>query len=175
MSPAPADLVNAKELAGRSASLERSLDLRQLPRVAEAGALQGTNVQARLHFAIFQGRTTVAVQVAGVAVLECQRCLKPCETELRESEQIMVAAGDADDVAGGFEPFIGDAESLSLSALIEEQVLLGLPLVPLHDDPAECRKSARGKKVAKVEAEAHPEDTQRPFANLRDLLDENEH
>jgi uncharacterized metal-binding protein YceD (DUF177 family) len=87
----------------------------------------------------------------------------------------MMAASDDDEVAGGYEPFIGDAESLSLSALIEEQVLLGLPLVPLHDDPAECRKSARGKRVAKVEAEAQPEDTQRPFANLRDLLDEGEH
>lgn len=175
MSPALADLVNAKELAGRSASIERSLDLRQLPRVAEAGALKGTSVQAKLHFAIFQDKTTVDVQLEGVVVLECQRCLKPCETELRESEQVMVAASDADEVAGGYEPFIGDAESLSLSALIEEQVLLGLPLVPMHDDPAECRKSARGKRVAKVEAEAQPEDTQRPFANLRDLLDEGEH
>jgi uncharacterized protein len=175
MSPALADLVNAKELAGRSASLERSLDLRQLPRVAEAGALKGTHVQAKLHFAIFQGKATVDVQVEGVAVLECQRCLKPCETELHESEQVIVAANDAEDVPGGFEPFIGDVESLSLSALIEEQVLLGLPLVPLHDDPAQCRKSASGKRVARAEAEAQPEDTQRPFANLRDLLDEGEH
>jgi uncharacterized protein len=174
MSPALADLVNAKELAGRSASLERSLDLRQLPRVTEAGALKGTNVQARLRFAIFQGRTTVEVEVEGVAVLECQRCLKPCETPLRESEQVMVAASDDDEAAGGYEPFIGDVESLSLSALIEEQVLLGLPLVPMHDDPAQCRKSASGKRVARVEAEARPEDTQKPFANLRDLLDEGE-
>jgi uncharacterized protein len=175
MSPALADLVNAKELASRSAALERRLDLRQLPRVAEAGALQGTNVQARLRFALFEGKTTVYVEVEGVAVLECQRCLEPCETQLRESELVMVAASDADEVAGGYEPFIGDVESLTLSALIEEQVLLGLPLVPMHDDPGECRKSASGTRVAKVEAEARPEDTQRPFANLRDLLDEGEH
>ena len=175
MSPALSDLVNAKELAGRSASLERSLDLRQLPRVAEAGALQGTNVRARLRFAIFQVKTTVAVEVEGVVVLECQRCLTPCDAPLRETEQVMVAASDGDEVAGGYEPFIGDVESLPLSALIEEQVLLGLPLVPVHDDPAQCRKSASGKRVAKAEAEARPEDTQRPFANLRDLLDEGEH
>jgi len=175
MSPALADLVNAKELAGRTASIERSLDLRQLPRVVEAGALKGTQVHARLRFAFFEGRTTVEVQLEGVAVLMCQRCLKSCETRLEEAEQVMVMANDTDEVAGGYEPFIGDAENLSLSALIEEQVLLGLPLVPLHDDPAQCRKSASGKLVAKVEAEAHPEDTQKPFANLRDLLDRNEH
>ncbi len=38
----------------------------------------------------------------------------------------MVMANDTDEVAGGYEPFIGDVESLSLSALIEEQVLLAL-------------------------------------------------
>jgi uncharacterized protein len=177
MSPAPADQVNAKELAGRTASIERSLDLRQLPRVAEAGALKGTQVHAELRFATFKGRTTVGVQLEGLVVLACQRCLKPCETRLDEAEQVMVVAtaADADQVAGGYEPFIGDVESLSLTALIEEQVLLGLPLVPMHEDPGLCRKSASGRIVAKVEAEAQPEDTQTPFANLRDLLGKSEH
>ena len=40
MSPAPADLVNAVELAGRAATLERRLGLAQLPRLAEAQALE---------------------------------------------------------------------------------------------------------------------------------------
>jgi uncharacterized protein len=175
MSPALADLVNAKELAGRSASIERSLDLRQLPRVVEAGARKGTQVHARLRFAIFEGRPTVEMHIEGVVVLVCQRCLKPCETRLDEAELIMVMANATDEVEGGYEPFIGDVESLSLAALIEEQVLLGLPLVPLHEDAAQCRKSASGKLVAKVEAEAQPEDTQMPFANLRDLLGNSEH
>jgi uncharacterized metal-binding protein YceD (DUF177 family) len=87
----------------------------------------------------------------------------------------MVVAKDTDEVAGGYEPFIGDAESLSLSALIEEQVLLALPLVPRHEEAALCRKSASGKRVAKAQAEARPDDVQRPFANLRDLLDQDEH
>ena len=174
MSPAPADLVNAQELAGRAASVERSLDLHQLARVAEAGGLEGTAVQAVLRFAAFEGRPTVEIDLEGVAVLECQRCLKPCECSLSESERVIVVANDTDEVAGGYEPFIGDAESLSLSALIEEQVLLALPLVPMHDDPAQCRKSASGKRVAKVQAEAQPDDVQRPFANLRDLLEQDE-
>jgi len=175
MSPALADLVNAKELAGRAASIERSLDLRQLPRVVEAGALKGTKVHARLRFAIFEGRTTVGMHIEGVVVLVCQRCLKPCETRLVDAEPIMVMADDTDEVAGGYAPFIGEAESLPLAALIEEQVLLGLPLVPLHADPAQCRRSASGKLVARLQAEAQPEDTQTPFANLRDLLDQDEH
>ena len=175
MSPAPADQVNAKELAGRAASIRRSLPLNQLQRVTDAGALEGTQVGAELRFASFEGKTTVDVQVGGVVVLVCQRCLKPCETVLDDGEQVMVVASGADEVPEGYEPFIGDPESLSLTELIEEQVLLCLPLVPLHEDPALCRKSARGRIVAKVEAEAQPENTQTPFANLRDLLAKGEH
>lgn len=175
MSPALADLVNAKDLAGRAAAVERSLDLRQLERVADAGARKGTRVQAHLRFGSFEGRTTVEVELEGVLVLECQRCLRPCNCSFGESEQVMVVANDTDGVAGGFEPFIGDAESLSLTALIEEQVLLAMPLVPLHDDPAECGRAAGGKRVAAAQAPARPEDVQRPFANLRELLDKGEH
>ncbi len=175
MSPAPADLVNAKDLAGRAAAIERSLELRQLTRIADAGGQKGTRVQAHLQFGFFEGRTTVDIALEGVVVLACQRCLKPCECSLSETEQVIVVAADTDEVAGGYEPFVGDAESLSLAALIEEQVLLALPLVPMHDDEAECRKSASGKRVAKVEAEAVRDDVQRPFANLRDLLGKDEH
>jgi len=174
MSPAPADLVNAKELAGRAAAIERSLELGQLSRVAESGGLKGTRVQARLRFGFFDGRTTVEIALEGVVVLECQRCLRPCECSLSETEQVVVVATDTDEVAGGYEPFVGDAESLSLTALIEEQVLLALPLVPSHEDEAGCRESAGGRRVARAQVAAPSDEVQRPFANLRELLDKGE-
>jgi uncharacterized protein len=176
MSPAPADQVNAKELAGRAASVRRSLELRQLPRVAEAGGFEGTRVDAELRFATFEGRVTVDVHVEGVVVLACQRCLKPCDCALDEREQLVVVPADGDEVPGGYEPVIGDAEHLSLAELIEEQVLLGLPLVPMHEDAAQCGATARAKKAAvAVVAAAEEVETQTPFANLRELLDKGEH
>jgi len=174
MSPAPAEHVNAKELAGRAASIERSLDLRQLPRVAEAGALEGTRVRARLHFAVFEGRPTVDVQLEGVLVLVCQRCLKPCECGIEEVEPVIVVAADGDDVPGGYAPFIGEAQSLPLTELIEEQVLLGLPLVPMHENESLCREAASEMIAAEAQAAAKTQDKQTPFAKLRELLDQSE-
>ena len=92
MSSAPADLVNAVELAGRSATLERRLGLRDLPRLAEAGALEGTRASAELAFGKFDGRTTVEVQVSGELVLTCQRCLRPCSCAVNESASLVVMA-----------------------------------------------------------------------------------
>jgi uncharacterized protein len=170
MSRAPADLVNAVELAGRAARLERRLVLAQLPRIAGAGALEGTHVTMQLEFGHFEGRVTVAVKVHGELVLTCQRCLRPCVHALEESATLAVVERDTDEVPGGYEPLLGNPEKLSLTGVIEEQVLLGMPLVPMHEDAASCGAAAAAlENAAEITA---TDEKQRPFANLRQLLDE---
>ncbi len=170
MSPAPADHVNAVDLAGRAAELERHLGLGQLPRLREAGAIDGTRVDVRVGFGRFEGRTTIRVQVRGAVMLPCQRCMRPCACDVNEDASLVVVAHDAEEVPGGYEPCVGDAERLSLTDLIEEQVLLGLPLVPKHADAAVCGEAAGS--AGKIERAPAADDRQRPFADLRRLLDE---
>jgi uncharacterized protein len=182
MSPGPADQVNAKELSARAAVLERQFDLGRLERVAQAGALSGTRIDARLQFGSFEGRTTVDVRVTGRAVLACQRCLQPCDCGVDETALVAIVRDELDDVPEGYEPFVGLPEQLSLAALIEEQVLLALPLVPVHGTGSpECRSTAAdrvplvpaaGSDTATADAAAA--ETQTPFANLRELLGKND-
>jgi uncharacterized protein len=169
MSPAPADLVNAVELAGRAATLERRVGLSQLPRLVEAGALEGTQMHVRLEFGTFEGRPTVAVRAEGEVFLACQRCMKPCACRVDETAMLVVVAHDTDEVPGGYEPLLGDPERLSVAELIEEQLLLGLPLVPVHATAAQC--GAVAAALAADEDELAADEKQRPFANLRELLD----
>lgn len=170
MSHAPADQVNAVELAGRAARLERDYRLSQLPRLVEAGALEGTRAHVALGFASFEGRVTVEARVEGVVVLPCQRCMRPCECAIDESALLAVAASDADELPGGYEALLGDAERLSLCELVEEQVLLGMPLVPMHEDAGQCGAGT----AEQAGADTATDERQRPFANLRQLLDEGE-
>ncbi len=172
MSAARSDLVNAVELAARSATLERELERKQLPRLTEAGALDGTHVRARLAFGLFERRPTVEVSVRGRVMLQCQRCLRPCECPVDDAAQVIVVEDDTEEVPGGFDPVIGEAEHLSVTELIEEQILLGMPLVPMHEDAAECGESAADEQIVATEAPA--EEKQRPFSNLRELLDKGE-
>ena len=165
MSPARAEFVNALELAGREAALERSYELEKLPRLTEAGALPGTVANAQLRFALFERRPTMDAHVSGIAVLTCQRCLQPCECTIDEQALLMVVANERD-VAGGYEPWVGDAEHLSVVAVVEEQVLLALPLVPMHADSDDCRPTTAAESPGESR-----EDRQRPFANLRELID----
>jgi len=184
MSPGPADQVNAKELSARAAVVERRLELAQLERVQGAGALAGTRIDAQLGFGAFQGQTTLDVRIAGNVVLSCQRCLAPCECAVDERAQLVVVRDEDDDVPGGYEPFVGNPERLSLADVIEEQVLLALPLVPMHEPGTpECLPSGTDvvssasrsatTDVAATQAPAAPsaEEKQTPFANLRELLE----
>ena len=171
MSPGPADQVNAKELSARAAVLERHFELAQLERVAEAGGLPGTRIDARLQFGAFEDRTTVDVRVEGMAVLECQRCLRPCAVAMDESALVAIVRDEMDDVPGGYEPFVGMPEQLSLAA----------PLVPAHaagspeclPSEAEAVPLAPASVVETVADEAAVEEKQTPFANLRELLEKN--
>lgn len=171
MSPAPADLVNSVELAGRSACVEREVGLQQLDALREAGALSGTRAHARLQFATFEGRPTIEVVVEGQVFLPCQRCLEPCACVIEESAQLVVVDSDSATVPGGFEPHLADPERLSLTALIEEQLLLSLPLVAMHSDRDACR-AATGLEAPATDAMG--QDKQRPFEGLRGLLGEDE-
>ena len=178
MSPGPADQVNAKELSARAAVIERDLELSQLDRVRDAGGLPGTRIAAQLRFGAFEGRPTVDVRVEGVVMVLCQRCLQPCATDVEESERVMVVRDEEEAVPGGYEPYVGLPEHLSLSALIEEQVLLALPLVPEHAaGDAQCLASGAEVEppvptsAERPAAEAAAEEKQTPFANLRELLE----
>jgi uncharacterized metal-binding protein YceD (DUF177 family) len=86
-----------------------------------------------------------------------------------ESALLAVVERDTDEVLGGYEPLFGDAERLSVVEVIEEQVLLGLPLVPMHGTAAEC--GAVAAALDAVGDEAAADEKQKPFANLRQLLD----
>lgn len=68
------------------------------------------------------------------ATLICQRCLEPVVIPL--DSQCAVGFVESDEAArslpGHYEPVILDDESLDLVSLIEDELLLALPVVPTH-------------------------------------------
>jgi uncharacterized protein len=174
MSRAPSDQVDAVLLAARSASLQSEFALEQLPRLAVAGALAGTRALASLRFSTFEGKPAIDVRVEGTLVLPCQRCLKPVAIEVHEEGALVVVPALEPAASTGYEPWVDDAEHLALATLVEEQVLLGMPLVPMHDEGTPCARDAERERPLTASAVV-PEDRQRPFANLRQLLDTDEH
>lgn len=107
------------------------------------------------------GRPALKVRVAGVLELTCQRCLEALAYRV-ESESTLVLARreaeiEADPVdAEGPDRILGGRE-MPVRDLIEDELLLAVPLAPRHQDCSE-------------RPEAGAEKGRSPFAGLRGLL-----
>lgn len=109
--------------------------------------------------------------VAGHLVTEvhvlCQRCLQdmllPLKIEVKWSPIFSEAQEKALDKQ--YEPmYVSASEPLDLIALIEDELILNIPMICMHEI-AVCASKGRVTEPKKHDAE-----TQQPFKNLKDLI-----
>jgi uncharacterized protein len=166
--------VDAAVRARAGSTVERHFSAAELPRLREAGGHEGSSIEVNFQFAQFDGRPTVSGQLRGVAVLTCQRCMQPVTIEVDDSFQLLIVEQERSDEPGGYEPVVAEAARLDLRWLAEDQVLLAMPLVPLHEDPhcadALIAAGSATEETAQPLGDDAVEVRQQPFKNLRDLL-----
>ena len=162
----PSDqFVDADVCARAGSTIERRFSLEQLPRLQEAGARDGSQIDVRLQFSLYDGRPAVDGKLRGTVSLSCQRCMEAVAVPIDERFQVILVQQESADEPGGYEPVIAEPARFDVRWLAEEQTLLALPLVPLHP-PGECEEA--GSQDAEQGASRV---TQKPFQNLRDLLE----
>ena len=114
-----------------------------------------------------QHRYIVDVKVQMTVELECQRCLSHCELELATQSSLCVLWNEdsIEELPSGYDPLVaGDVSDLY--ALVEEELLLALPAVPMHD-PGDCQDVSRGFGDLTMDV---VEEKESPFAALGALL-----
>lgn len=113
----------------------------------------------------------VTLQVRGALPLICQRCLQAMQYAVDEAVDFRLVAEEPELTQAEIEaedealPAINPVDVLSL---IEDQLILALPIVPMHDV---CPQRGAPEPTPSRTDEAPAEERQHPFANLRDLLD----
>lgn len=159
-----------KALAAERNTLSGRLEASELaPRLAEALA-RAEPAGTVIYELSFAPGPDEAVAVTGrlQASLEatCQRCLQPFVLKLEVPVEVLLEAPTAAQQrdSGTMRDAVETAPSLG--ELIEEQLLLALPFLPRHA-PQECAASG---ELAALAAES-AEETQRPFAGLREAFD----
>ena len=153
-------VVDADVCARAGSTIERQFSVARLPRLQEAGVQDGSRIEVRLQFSLLDGQPAIDGRLRGVVNVSCQRCMQPVAVPLDEKFQVIVVAQERADEPGGYEPVIAEAARFDLRWLAEEQALLAMPLVPLHA-VGECDGAVPSQDRG----------TQRPFQNLRDLLE----
>ncbi len=108
-------------------------------------AQEFVNPEAMLQFRVCggqdaRGRPQLRCEVKGNLEMQCQRCLKPVSVAVDCDRLLYLAASEAD--ADRLETALADedievivaGQNLDLAGVVEDEVLLDLPIVPMHAD-----------------------------------------
>ena len=175
-------VVDAMVLAHGGLTWEREFNDRRFERLVDVALSATPSVTSKLKFAMLDRRPVIHGEIRALIELVCQRCMGNMQYPVVESFDLMLVETEAELalVPESHEPWMATVARLDLLELVEEQLLLALPLIAKHLDEAECVISvgsakSSGKRTPPVsepvvgEAVSNPE-VQRPFGNLRDLL-----
>jgi len=135
--------------------------LDELPRLAELLTTTAGSLSVRLEgWRDEQGKSWLQLDIAGEPVLCCQRCLGGMKYPLAIRSRLQLIAPGADWPDDDLEDDSADAiaadAELNVLSLVEDEVLLALPIAPRHEQCESPSASASGNGPS-------------PFAALADL------
>ena len=161
-------------LVGTETAVEFSIPLAELPRVSHELTSKDGEAKGKVRFSRQQGRAVADLEVSAQPEVVCQRCMQPMRWPVNVESRIALVSdyAAADRVAAELEVFLVEGESLSVRDLVDEEVLLALPHVPLHDEGSDCAGSGVELPGHEGEADDGAADSQvqKPFAQLGELL-----
>lgn len=168
MSDRPSIYIEPFSLASKGATVERSLPFDGMCRLNESvlGTQGEVEVSLRfgidpLHYRFMQGTVTAHV------MMRCERCLEnmPVEVVANVNVGLVKNHKQAKELAEEYEPLLLESdEPISLSELVEEELILSLPIAPRHESKDTCID------MDEYGAEEEPqEEKKNPFAALAAL------
>lgn len=169
MSPPWFQPLEVDRLARGEAEIDFDVPLAELPRLKARIPGIGGSVHGAARFGRQSDFAVAELSLTGKATLQCQRCMQAMELPIESTTHValILAEADAAEVPEELEPVLARSGSISAGELVEEELLLALPIVPLHEELRECAVPPTAPLVSAAAAE-HV--TQRPFAGLAELL-----
>ncbi|NND61440.1 MAG: hypothetical protein HKN49_14375 [Gammaproteobacteria bacterium] len=142
------------------------LPVAELPRV-QAVTVPGSGViSVKLEFTGQDGLVLVDGQLGGQVFVLCQRCLEPVALEINNTIRLALSEADeAQSVPNDYEAVYAGADGVVLQELVEDEILLSVPLSARHRSD-QCGALARQLKDMGT---SQPESST-PFAGLDELL-----
>ncbi len=128
--------VDPRKLAEREVTLEGSISLGNMPELASLLVDANGDVSVELQFAVDEQKLrTVSGQAHAEVKQLCQRCLEPVTLNLDAEFNLAVVLNEeqAKNLPRYYDPLLLD-EEVELSTLVEEELILSLPVVCYHDD-----------------------------------------
>jgi len=129
--------VDPLKYADQNKVLEGRIAVTLMPRLADMVQQAEGEVDVRLEFdRDEQHLRIVKGSLRATLALTCERCLEPVE-KLVESEfelGIVLSDEQAKNLPGYYEPLLVEPDTMSVYEVVEEELILSLPMFAYHDD-----------------------------------------
>ena len=132
------EYVDARKIFLQDQELSGSVPLTDLSKLDGILSSDKGSLIANLRF--FQnksGQRIIAGNLKAEIEVPCQRCLKPLDLVVEDDINLVLV--ETEEKAKGLEelydPWICETHKINLADLVEEQLILALPIVCLHSDP----------------------------------------
>jgi uncharacterized protein len=160
------EVVDFLKQVDKNSCYEGNWPLARLERLRQVICSDEGDVAASVRFSRRSGIRCLDGNVSAQLVLECQRCLQPLTKQIQSEFHLGLVTSEEEAAAlpEEFEPFEIVAGEQSLIDVLEDELLLSLPIVALHD------KDCTSDLYNKDERETAQGDTYKPFAGLKDLM-----
>ena len=153
-----------------------SMSLERLPGFRDCLIDDEASIQIQLRFSIDESQQRLIQGTLQASVhVSCQRCLQPLAIEL--ADDIRLALIDNEDAIGtlngSWDPWICADHKLELAGLVDEQLMLCMPIVNLHSS-GDCLAGVNYNTGANDgPLDARTESSENPFSVLKALKENN--
>lgn len=164
--PRHADL---RKLAAASATVGGAVDVQALTRLLPLLLDTAGSVDVELRLGSDEeGYRTIRGRITASAVLQCQRCLGPVALDLDVPVSLAMvwAEKEIPSLPSRYEGVVVGEDPADLYDLVEEEMLLSLPLVAAHES-GRCPSQPEAWEQNEDDVAAEPR-RENPFAVLRD-------
>ena len=173
------DLIDPRKAADGKRTFQGTMPLRRMKRLTSLLAADLGSVHFRARFG-YDEQKNVVLDLSASAELEliCQRSLEPYSEPVQRNSRLLVVENSgqnsgespsgADSMQESYDPILVENGRLALLEAVEDELLLGIPQVPVNPAVEKIEWSTDGAEIATSGLNEEP--LQRPFAGLADML-----
>lgn len=170
------EYVDVRKAIDQHLRVEATLPVSVLPRFVDYLSDSDGSVEVRLRFSRGEsGRRIISGEIDSRVNVVCQRCLDVAQEDVQDQFCLAVVKSEeaAKELPAEIDPWISEDGKIALRELIEEQLILSMPIVSYHPE-GQCEVQAGGDRslTGAEEADNRPDpedDPDNPFAVLKSL------
>ena len=157
------DQLKLFNFAKKEISLSGLYQISDFPKISEIASNKSDNVRVDLSFYLKNNKTPCVDGIIELdIVLPCQRCLDDLSIALKVNFNLAFVRHDQQSAGldSHYEIYVIEEEELVTHDLICDEILLSIPMVPVHD--YDCMEVITKQKIVEEKAE-------NPFAILKNI------